>query len=125
MLGVAPLFGPKKRQERDIPIVLQKYVPGKSKRRYYLLCKDPTFMYRTIRVCRKCSFIFLNRAKLSLKNQVAANNILNDEVLNRGKTAKVIRKCAGPVIPIKSKVFDRLATAKFKEKNMCRNLLIM
>ena len=116
MLGVAPLFGPKKKQERDIPLVLQKYVPGKSKRRYYLLCKDPNFMYRTIRVCHKCSFIFLNRAKLSLKNQVAANNILNDEVLNRGKTAKVIRKCTGPVLPIKSKFLDRLATAKYKRK---------
>ena len=116
MLGVAPLFGPKKMQERDIPSVLQKYVPGKSKRRYYLLCKDPNFMYRTIRVCRKCSFIFLNRAKLSLKNQVAANNFLNEEALNRGKTAKLIRKCTGPVLPIRSKLLDRLATAKYKRK---------
>ena len=116
MLGVAPLFGPRVAPKGEIPLVLANYVPGKSKRRYDLLCRDPTFMYRTIRVCSRCSSLFLKRAKLSLKNQVAANDIFKDQIKNRVTTAKVIRKYSGPVYPVKNKTIDRLATAKYRRE---------
>jgi hypothetical protein len=113
MLGVAPLFGPRIESKEEIPLVLAKYVPGKSKRRYDILCRDQTFMYRTIRVCSRCASLFLKRAKLALKNQVAANDIFKDQIKHRVTNAKIIRKYSGPVVPIKNKNIDRLATAKY------------
>ena len=103
MLGVAPLFGPRIESKDEVPLVLAKYVPGKSKRRYNILCRDQNFMYRTIRVCSRCASLFLKRAKLALKNQVAANDIFKDQIKHRVTNAKIIRKYSGPVVPIKNK----------------------
>lgn len=57
------------RTDGEIPMVLKDLVPGGSLSRYRKLCKDPEFIYQTVRVCQQCAETYTHSNQRRIQSQ--------------------------------------------------------